>query len=451
MRKETKMKLLLLNIFILLVPTIVSSQWIPQNPGTTININAVDFINPDTGWAAGDSLKVYRTTTGGASWNTFTIPGNPVNLTHAVTKEIDKMFVGVKSTIYGTTNGGANWFQSNLGANYFLGDLLTQGENLFASAYLFNNTQDTIVSAVVFRSTNNGINWTPLTSIPMAHGDPIHGVDVKLGLHFINTDTAYLGTAKGVFKTVNGGLNFAPLPASPSSPRVVVAGSNSVSTSNTFFVGVDNGNDLEIFRSIDAGNTFSLVSSIPDPNDSKQFSDISCPPNTDKIFLTISNSTASENLTQDTSVYYSSNGGANWVYQSLPITDKQISSVDFINSNTGYLTGSGGTILKTTNGGTTVGIIPISNEVPGQYKLFQNYPNPFNPVTKIKFEILKSGIVSLKVYDFLGREVSQLVNENLAPGTYVSAFDAGKLSSGIYFYTLRTGDFTETKKMTLLK
>ncbi|HTY12478.1 MAG TPA: T9SS type A sorting domain-containing protein [Bacteroidota bacterium] len=89
--------------------------------------------------------------------------------------------------------------------------------------------------------------------------------------------------------------------------------------------------------------------------------------------------------------------------------------------------------------------------VPMAFSLSQNYPNPFNPASKIEFTIQSSGYTTLKVYDVLGREVATLVNEVKAPGSYTATFDGSKLSSGIYFYTLRAGSFTATKKMLLLK
>jgi hypothetical protein len=95
------------------------------------------------------------------------------------------------------------------------------------------------------------------------------------------------------------------------------------------------------------------------------------------------------------------------------------------------------------------------------FYLSQNYPNPFNPVTKIKFSIppsqnplpggARGGLVTLKVYDILANEVAVLVNEQKEPGSYEVEFDAANLSSGIYFYRLKSGSFIETKKMILLR
>ncbi|MGA2667306.1 MAG: T9SS type A sorting domain-containing protein [Ignavibacteria bacterium] len=99
----------------------------------------------------------------------------------------------------------------------------------------------------------------------------------------------------------------------------------------------------------------------------------------------------------------------------------------------------------------------ITSEIPKSYSLFQNYPNPFNPSTKIRFDIPESMgspvQVKLLVYDILGRELSVLANEKLPPGTYEYEWNGADYSSGVYFYTLTTGDnsFSETRKMILSK
>ncbi len=91
------------------------------------------------------------------------------------------------------------------------------------------------------------------------------------------------------------------------------------------------------------------------------------------------------------------------------------------------------------------------NSVPGDYFLSQNYPNPFNPTTNIGFAISDFGYVSLKVYDVLGREVKTLVNENKKPGEYKVTFDGSNLPSGVYFYSLKAGNFYKVRKMLLIK
>ncbi|MFZ2323910.1 MAG: carboxypeptidase regulatory-like domain-containing protein [Ignavibacteriaceae bacterium] len=91
------------------------------------------------------------------------------------------------------------------------------------------------------------------------------------------------------------------------------------------------------------------------------------------------------------------------------------------------------------------------NVVPEYFKLFQNYPNPFNPATNIQFSIPQQSFVTLKVYDILGREVETLVNEQKTAGKYEVNFNASYLSSGVYFYSIKAGDFIQTRKMVLMK
>jgi hypothetical protein len=98
-----------------------------------------------------------------------------------------------------------------------------------------------------------------------------------------------------------------------------------------------------------------------------------------------------------------------------------------------------------------IGINQISSEVPNSFELHQNYPNPFNPVTQIKFNIPKSSFVNLAVYDALGREVELLINEQLSTGSYKYDWNASAYPSGVYFYKLVAGEYTETKKMVLIK
>ena len=101
--------------------------------------------------------------------------------------------------------------------------------------------------------------------------------------------------------------------------------------------------------------------------------------------------------------------------------------------------------------GFTTGIETVNPNVPDKFSLSQNYPNPFNPTTNIRFDIQKTSQVELKIYDVLGKEVQTLVNSQLSPGTYNVNFDAAKFATGVYFYTIKAGDFVSTKKMMLIK
>ncbi|RPI13887.1 MAG: T9SS C-terminal target domain-containing protein [Ignavibacteriae bacterium] len=101
--------------------------------------------------------------------------------------------------------------------------------------------------------------------------------------------------------------------------------------------------------------------------------------------------------------------------------------------------------------GTPIGIQNISANIPGKFTIYQNYPNPFNPNTNIKFDIPEKSFVKLAIFNSLGQEIASLVNEELNAGTYNADWNASNYPSGVYFYKLTTGSFTETKKMILLK
>jgi hypothetical protein len=96
------------------------------------------------------------------------------------------------------------------------------------------------------------------------------------------------------------------------------------------------------------------------------------------------------------------------------------------------------------------GVMASASEIPTEYKL-ENYPNPFNPVTVINYQLPQDGFVILKVYDMLGKEVAAVVNEYKNAGYYIVNFDASRLTSGVYIYTINTNNFFLSKKMLLMK
>lgn len=98
-----------------------------------------------------------------------------------------------------------------------------------------------------------------------------------------------------------------------------------------------------------------------------------------------------------------------------------------------------------------IGIENISNELPDGFRLYPNFPNPFNPVTNIRFDLVKSGIVTLRIFDIAGRLISIPFKGYLSSGSYSYSFDATGLTSGVYFYSIEAGDRTKTNRMVLLK
>ena len=105
----------------------------------------------------------------------------------------------------------------------------------------------------------------------------------------------------------------------------------------------------------------------------------------------------------------------------------------------------------TIKGDLVTGVANNEGQIPKTYALWQNYPNPFNPTTKISFDLPKPGFVTLKIYDILGKEVANLVNEVRNAGRYNIEFNGGNLSSGVYYYRIQAGEFMQVKKMVLIK
>ena len=147
------------------------------------------------------------------------------------------------------------------------------------------------------------------------------------------------------------------------------------------------------------------------------------------------------------------NGGANWVSLASGTTNT-LRSVYFPAVNIGYTVGENGTIRKTVTG--FVGAEESNINSPKEFSLHQNYPNPFNPATKIKFDISANGKgqiadVKLIIYSIQGKEIAVLVNRQMQPGTYEIEWNAINYSSGVYYYKLTAGSYSETKKLVLLK
>lgn len=148
-------------------------------------------------------------------------------------------------------------------------------------------------------------------------------------------------------------------------------------------------------------------------------------------------------------ILYTTDGGYNWSQQQSNTTNGLL-AVSFIDELNGVIGGDAGTVLKTTNGGITY-INITTDPVPNSYSLKQNYPNPFNPVTTITFDLPKKSHVILSIFDVNGRELAKPIDEILNQGSHKLLWNGENYSSGVYFYRIETEDFTETKKMVLIK
>lgn len=153
-------------------------------------------------------------------------------------------------------------------------------------------------------------------------------------------------------------------------------------------------------------------------------------------------------------VKYNSNGVQQWAMNFNVIGEDSPADIVVDNENNVYVTGwseLNSADIVTIKYSSLVGIRPLSNEIPDEFSLYQNYPNPFNPSTKINFDLPKQSFTMLRVYDISGREMKTVVYESLNAGKYAAEFNASGLSSGIYFYRIVAGEFTDVRKMILVK
>ncbi|MCI0448283.1 MAG: T9SS type A sorting domain-containing protein [Chlorobi bacterium] len=354
--------------------------------------------------------------------------------------------------VFLSTNNGVNWIQTsqNWGS---ISAFAVNGNNIFAGIW-------THVSMGVYRSTDNGGSWT-------YSGLQSAGI---LSLAFVDS-IVLTGTGNGTFISTNNGINWVQTNSGgPSSLAVrgnyiFGGGVNGVWLSTNYGVNwnyLGLGNQAVRSLALNTNNVFAGTANWMYPtgvylstNNGTTWTSTSL--NNRNVFAIAVSGYYVFGGTYNYGVYASTNNGANWVQWNVGLGDLTINALCTFN----------GFVFAATNYGVyrrplseLTGIKSVSNQIPNEFSLYQNYPNPFNPVTKIRFELPVGATrrVSLTVYDALGREIASLVNDELNPGTYEVDWDAsnyppggGQVPSGVYFYKLVAGDFTQTKKMILLK
>lgn len=157
----------------------------------------------------------------------------------------------------------------------------------------------------------------------------------------------------------------------------------------------------------------------------------------------------------DLKLYFSSDTGRTWAEQIITPNYSSVRDIYFVDEKHGWLLCDDGFVFYTeNNGGFELTSLEKNKTIPDSYKLMQNYPNPFNPETTIEYQLPVSSHVSLKVYNILGKEITTLVDEFKQAGVHRVKFNSNissSLSSGVYFYKITAGNFSEIKKMLLIK
>ena len=346
--------------------------------------------------------------------------------------------------VFLSTNNGTSWTQTSLN-NLSVYRLVISGNNILAGMEQYG----------IYSSTNNGINWT-LTSLSdrRVYSFAINGNNVFAGTYYYGL---YLSTNNGTSWTqtslnnrdvrslaINGNNIFAGV--SDSLPRGVY-----VSTNNgTSWTQTSLNNRVVWSLAVNGNNVFAgtwdfgvYVST----NNGTNWTQTSL--NSGRV---ISLAVYGNSVFAGTEfgVHVSNNNGVSWTQRNEGLITSTFYTNDFYISNNYIFIGTGRNVWRRPLS-ELVGIKPISNEIPNHFSLSQNYPNPFNPTTNIKFSLPNSSFVKLIVTDILGREVAVLVNEKLNVGTYQADWNAVNYPSGVYFYKLVASDYTETKKMVLVK
>lgn len=371
------------------------------------------FINQDLGFSVGAYSELYKTTNAGNNW---------IQKPLSTTKNLNSVFflnsqtgyiAGDTGLLLKSTNSGENWVSLSSGVTNILNDI-----------YFLNNATGYACGRIgrIIKTTDEGNSWV---NVPTSITESINKV------YFKNNDTGFGFIEDKVIKTTNGGVNWVQ--------------QNLVSSSDYSFINENTGYVVGggglVHKTTNGGINWAQVFS-----------------RSGWVFFGVHFENEMNGMAVGSAGFYgltakTTNGGLNWTQ--MFVTNNTLNSIDFINGQTGYITGDWGNIIKTTNGGLTF-INENHNEIISEYELKQNYPNPFNPVTKIVFAVpsnVKSQMsnVNISIYDITGKLIETLINKSLNSGSYEIIWDASSLPSGVYFYTLKTEEFSQTKKMLLIK
>jgi len=352
---------------------------------------------------------VYRSSNNGVNWS-FCNPGiSSGTIMYSVAARDSLVFACTGTDIYKSTNYGTNWVRVLQGYSN-LGIVLFSGNNIFCNS-----------KTAVMRSTNYGANWNYVIS----------GLSTNMNLTFLAGSAGRLYTAgltsNGVYVTTNNGENWTKT-GTEIPPSIGIY--SLYSKDNLVMAGSDNG----VYISTNYGTNWRLIQGILAPFGLYGFASYG----TNTLFISGWGS----------GVYASTNTGTNWIFWNDGMTNSLCNGMYYYNN---YI--FCGTIYAAFRRPVTdVGIRKIAGSLPEKFNLYQNFPNPFNPFTKIRFSVPgKSELVHLIIYDIAGRLIAEPVNAKLNAGVYEITFDGSGLESGTYFCMLRSGKYSESKKIILLK
>lgn len=431
------MKILILAVFTaLLQVTNICSQWVSQpiTPPAGV-LFSVDAFDENNVWASGELGTVLYTSNGGTNWaykpsnlfgnaNVFSIQA--ISPTTAVA-----VYNVAGGRVIRTTNQGLFWTNTFVRASSVLNDIKFLDAN---TGYVFGNPFNN--RFFIIRTTNGGISFDTTTiNRPVATNPNVQLITNSACLFRAAVGgpiSIWFGTSVGlVYHSTNSGLSW----DSTMTQSGVSVNAVTFINHNTGFCAGD-----DPFSTVNGGNSWLFQASYP---------------NTGR-FYSFQSAGGYYWYTSGPGIYVSTNNGLTFEEDFTNPSNQDFRHLVIVSSGgdnsrtvfNGWGVTSNGLIYHNSE---TIGITPIGNIVPQNYSLQQNYPNPFNPVTKIQFDLPEKGFIRLSVFDILGNQVDKIFEGSLNAGKYEADFDGSKLSSGVYFYTMESGNFKETKRMVLVK
>ena len=413
-----------------------SAQFTVKN----FSLNDIHFFNSSTGFAVGPHKAILKTTDSGDNWI-------PINYDESSNSSLFKIFFlddstgwacGSNGIVFLTSDAGETWIEKTSGAHTELHDIYFVSETRgiavggsWADIGFGNHFYQSLLT-----TDDGGNNWN--VSEQQEFYDILFD-DLLRAIFFINETEGWIAGGNTVMHTTDAGNTWEETYCVPPNTE----GCYNIkavyfSDSNNGLAAGGGGPD-QVWRTTDAGKTWLDVTW------DNQWSHGGY--GIDDIDFASGRYWAISSTNSYISNYY----GSSWEvdrhgYIGAP------STIQMFDQNTGFLSGGKSFVRRQSPILTSIDEqLEDISILPNGYSLSQNYPNPFNPTTKIRFTLPIAQIVILKVYDVLGKEVKELVNDYKNSGVYEISFDASELSSGVYFYRLSVNGFSEAKKMLIIK
>jgi photosystem II stability/assembly factor-like uncharacterized protein len=420
----------------------MSQPWVIQtNPLGSKALGRIQFVSSTEGWISEGYGNLLHTTNAGTDWTVVTpFPNDTVvsmsdpavgmcwvNQAHGW--KINWSGTGFNdahgTVLHKTTDGGRTWGKKVLSS--VAGDVGLQVQFVDENVGWVSIYHTSTESMSLLRSIDGGNSWSPMT-------------DTAGIFCFVDANNGWAIGGQKIYHTTDGGKTW-PVQYTSATPGSLYA-LQFTDRNNGWVVG----DSSMILKTTDGGSNW-----IPITN-----AGIGSGTRSKGLFFLNANIGWIGSKTQGVAgsygiILHTTNAGSSWSTQLFPGSDSDnVWSIFFWDENNGWFTSDAGQIGHATTGGAT-GVEKLSSSIPSGYSLCQNYPNPFNPTTNISFTLPSTSFVTLKVFDLIGREVATLVSEELSAGTHVQQWNASAMASGIYFYRLHAGSFSETRKLVLLK